>query len=80
MKYGHSWPRKSHISPHTNREVAYGEKEQLITEEEKSPPLDNKYIKLIQGIAVLMLYYAISVDIKLLVNISYIGSQQATAT
>ena len=50
MKYGHSRPSKSQISPHKHCEVTYGAKEQLTTEEGKSPPLDKEVTKRIQGI------------------------------
>ena len=80
LKYGHPCPRKPQLSPHKNREVIYGAKEQLAQEDDTSPPLDNQGTKIIQGIIVTMLYYARSMDNKLLVGLSSIGSQQAAAT
>ena len=50
MKYGHSRPRKSQLSPHKHREVTYGAKEQLTSEEDKSPLLKEEGTKSIQGI------------------------------
>ena len=50
MKYGHSRPLKSQLSPHKHREVTYGSKEQLTPEEYNSPPLDKEGTKRIQGI------------------------------
>ena len=80
LKYGHPCPRKPQLSPHKHREVIYGAKEQLAQEDDKSPPLDNQGTKLIQGIVGALLYYAQSMDNKLLVGLSDIGSQQAAAT
>ena len=57
-----------------------GAKEQLIHEDDTSPPIDNQGTKLIQGIFCALLYYTRAVDNKLLVGLSSIGYQQAAAT
>ena len=60
--------------------MTYVAKEKLIPEEDKSPPLNKDGTKRIQGIVGALLYYAISVDNKLLVGLSLIWYQQAAAT
>ena len=42
LKYNHPVPKKPQLSPHKNREISYGNKEQLAPEEDTSPPLDTK--------------------------------------
>ena len=80
IKYGHPQPRKPQLSPHKHRDMTYGSKEQLTTEEYTSPALDNKGTKRIHTIVEALLYYARAVDNKLLVGLSAIGSQQAATT
>ena len=60
--------------------MIYGAKEQLTPEYNNSPPLDNQGTRHIQGIVGTLLYYGRAVDNKLLVGLSYIGSQQAAST
>ena len=50
LKYGHPQPSKAQLSPHKHCEVIYGTKEQLTSEDDKSPPLDNQGTKRIQDI------------------------------
>ena len=80
LKYGHPIPKKLQLSPHKQREVIYGAKEKLDPEDDTTPPLDSQGIKRVQGIVGALLYYARAVDNKLLVSLSAIGSQQASAT
>ena len=80
LKYGHPIPKKPQLSPHKHREVIYGAKEQLAPEDDTSPPLDRQGTKGVQGIVGALLYYARAMDNKLLVGLSAIGSQQASAT
>ena len=80
LKYGHPHPNKAQLSPHKHSEVIYGAKEQLTHEDDTSPPLDNQGTKLIKGIVGAFLYYGRAVDNKLLVGLSYAGSQKAAAT
>ena len=74
LKYGNPCPRKPQLSPHKHSEVIYGVKEQLTPEDYTSLPLDNQGTKHIQGIVGALLYYDQTVDNKLLVGISDIGS------
>ena len=60
--------------------MIYGAKEQLNPEDDTTPPLDSQGTKRVQGIVNALLCYARSVDNKLLVGLSAIGSQQAAAT
>ena len=55
-------------------------KEQLTPEDNTTPPLDSQGTKRVQGIVIALLYYARTVDNKLLVGLSAIGSQQAATT
>ena len=80
LKYEHHRPSKAQLSPHKHREVIYGIKEQLTPEDDRSPPLDNQGTKRIPGIVGELLDYGREVDNKLLVGLSSIGSQHATAT
>ena len=80
LKHGHPIPKKPQLSPYKHREVIYGAKEQLSFEDDTSPPLDSQGTKRVQGIVGALLYYARAVENKLLVGLSAIGSQQASAT
>ena len=80
LKYGYPCPIKPKLSPHKHSEVIYGAKEQINPEDDTSMPLENQSTKHVQGIVGALLYYAQSVNKKLLVSLSAIGSQQATAT
>ena len=80
LKYGHPIPKKPQLSTHKHREVIYGAKEQLSPGDDTYPPLDSQDTKSFQGIVGSLLYYARTVDNKLLVGLSAIGSQQASTT
>ena len=80
IKYNHPAPTKPQHSPHPHREIIYGAKEQLLPEDDTSPPLDDKGVKRVQGIIGSLLYYARAVDNKLLATLSALSSQQAHAT
>ena len=80
LNYGHPIPKKPQLSPHKHREVIYGTKEQIAPKDDTTPPLDSQGTKRVQGIVGNLLYYARAVDNKLLVGLSAIGSQQASAT
>ena len=60
--------------------MIYGAKEQLSPKYDTTLPLDRQGTKHVQGIVGALLYYARAMDNKLLVSISAIGSQQASAT
>ena len=79
IKYRHPLPSKLQLSPHKHSEVIYCAKEQLTPEDNNSPPLYNQGTNRIQGIVDAFLYYGRSVENKLLVCLSSIGSQQAAA-
>ena len=80
VKYNHPQPPKPQHAPHAHRAITYGAKEQLLPDDDTSPPLDTAGIKRIQGIIGSLLYYARAVDNKLLATLSAISSQQAKAT
>jgi hypothetical protein len=80
-RFGHPDPIKPQHPPHKHREIVYGAKVQLITDEiDDSPSLDAAGIKNVQGIVGCILYYARAVDNKLLCTVSAIGMKQASAT
>jgi hypothetical protein len=78
--YNHPKPHKPQHSPHAHHKIIYGAKEQLVPEEDTSPPLDATGVKRIQGIIGSLLYYVQAVDNKLPCMLSIISSQQAKAT
>ena len=80
LKYGNPIHKKPQISHHKHQEVLYGAKEQLAPEDDTSPPLESQGTKRVQGIVNALLYYARTVDNKLLVGQSAIGSQRDSAT
>ena len=80
LKYNHPRPKKPQHAPHKHREIVYGAKEQLVPDDDNSPPLDDTGVKRVQGIVGSLLYYARAVDNKLLATLSAISSQQAKAT
>ena len=80
LKYGHIKSTHPQLTPHKNREIKYGAKQQLRPAEDTSPALYTKGIRRIQEIIGSLLYYSWDVDNKLLVALSHIGSQQAAAT
>ena len=80
LNYYQPLPKKPQLSPHKNHGISYGTKEQLVPEEDNSPPLESQGTKRVQGIVGALLYYACAVDNKLLVGLSAIGAQQASDT
>ena len=80
FKYGHKSPAKPQLSPHRHHKINYGSKEQLVAEEDTSPKLKNEGIKRVQAIVGALFYYAWAVHNRLLVGLSAIGAQQASAT
>ena len=79
-KYGYLTPKKTQHSTHKHRLIDYGASHQLVQKTDDSPPLNDKGIKRVQGIVGALLYIGIAVNNKLLVYLSAIGSQKATAT
>eukprot|EP00804_Cyclotella_cryptica_P010862 CCRYP_008770-RA/>CCRYP_008770-RA protein AED:0.42 eAED:0.42 QI:0/0/0/1/0/0/2/0/180 len=60
--------------------IVYGAKTQFSPDPDESPPLSATDIELIQGIGGAFLYYARTVDSKLLQALSIIGTKQASTT
>ena len=60
--------------------MIYGAKEQIAPEDHTTPPPDSQGTKRIHVIVGALLYYSRAVENKLLVGLSTIGSQQASAT
>ena len=57
LKYEHPISKTPQLSPHKNREVIYGTKEQLAPEDDTTLPLDRQVTKRIQGIVDALVYY-----------------------
>ena len=77
---GHKPPATPQLSPHRHRKIVYGAKQQHAPSQDTSPPLNAIGVTRVQRIGGILLYYARAVDNKLLVALSAIGSQQASAT
>ena len=79
ISLGHPIPKKWQLSPHKHLPIQYGSGPQY--EKDDPSPLLNKHgILRIQRIVGGILYYGRAVNNKLLVELSEIGSQQASAT
>ena len=79
-KYGHLTPKKPQIFPHKHRPIDYVTTQQLVQPTDDSPNLNDKGIKIVQGIVGALLYIGRAVNNKLIVALSAIGSQQVAAT
>ena len=77
---GHKSPVNKQLSPYRCREITYGRKVQQALEEDSSTALDEKLFLRVKRIVGAMLYYAREVNNKLLVSLSAMGAQQASAT
>ena len=71
---------KPQLSPHKHRPIDYGATQQLVQPTDTIQPLNEKGIKIIQGIMGDLLYVGREVNNKLIVALSAIGAQQAAAT
>ena len=80
IKLGHPMPKKPQRSPHRCKPINYGSKVQLTPEADTSKPLDSVGIRRVQKIVGALLWIGRAVNNKLLVALSAIGSQQASAT
>ena len=80
LKYEHAKPTHPQLNPHKHRKIKYGTKQQLSPEEDTIPDINAVGVKRVQSIIGDLLYYACSVDNKLLVALSAIGPQKASAT
>ena len=79
VKLNHPMPRKPQLSPNKCHEIKYGSKTQLDPEEDTSKPLNDAVIRRAQTIVGALLWIGRAVNNKLLVALSEIGSQQASA-
>ena len=80
VKFNHSDPRKPQQSPYKHAPIIYGAKIQYAAEADNSAPLDEAGILRVQSIVGELLFYCRAVDNKLLVGLSELGQQQASAT
>jgi hypothetical protein len=73
-------PTKRQLSPHKHCEIIFGQTTQLAHVNPYRPSLSTEGVKRIQGIIGTLLYYARTVNNKLLATLSTLSPQQATAT
>ena len=78
--YGHPTPKKPQYLPHQHRPINYGAKQQMVQPEDTSPSLDDKVMKMFQGVVGALLYVGRAVNKKLIVELSAIGSHQSEET
>ena len=79
-KFQHMQPKKPQLSPHKHRPIDYGDTQQLVQPTDTSKPLNEKGIKRIQVIVGDLLCVGREFNNKLIVALSAIGAQQASAT
>ena len=77
---GHPRPKKLQFSPHMCKPINYGSKVQMAPESDTFKPLNAAGIWRVQKIVGALLWIGKAVNNKLLVALSIIGSQQASAT
>ena len=79
-KYGYMTPKKPQYSPHKHLPINYGATQKIVQPTDSSPSLNDKGIKIVQGIMGYLLYVGRAVNNKLVVALSAIGAQQAAAS
>ena len=79
-KYGHLTPKKTQYPPHKHGPIDYGATQQIVQPTDTSSPLNEKGIKIVQGIVGGLLYVGIAFNNKLIVALNAIGAQQTEAT
>ena len=80
VKLNHPMSRKPQLSPYRCRKVRYSSKTHIAPEEDTYKPLNYAGTCRVQTIVGELLFIARAVNNKLLVALSAIGSQQASAT
>ena len=73
-------PKEPQYSPQKHRPIVYFPTQQKVQPEDTSPPLNEKVTKRVQVIVGYLPYVGRTVNKKLLVALSAIGAQQASAT
>ena len=73
-------PKKPQLSPHKCKTVNYGSIFEIAQEEDSSKPLNDEGIRRVQKVVRVLLWVGRAVNNKLLVALSAIGSQKASAT
>ena len=80
LKPGNLMPKKPQLSPQKCKIANYGSRIKMAPEADDSKPLDVKGILLVQQVVGALLWVGRAVSNTLLVSLSTIGSQQASAT
>ena len=73
-------PNRIRRSPHESPKISYGQKEQLVTNEQSEPSLPKTAQKYVQQVVGTLLYYALTVDLTMLVALGSIAAQQNKPT
>ena len=76
-KFQHPHPKRKHDAPHAWTHPAYGAKVQYVDNIEDSPALPPNTVRLVQQIVGTLLYYAITVDVTMLVTLGSIAANQS---
>ena len=79
-RIAHPKPSSPHHAPHKWNQPIYGTHPQLALLDDESPPLPKSAAKTIQSIVGIFLYYAIAIDLTMLVALGTIATTQATPT
>ena len=80
LKLGHPMPKKPQFPPHKLKKVNYGSIILMAPEADASKPLYGEGIRRVQQFVGALLWICRDANNKLLVSLSVIGSQQASAT
>ena len=80
IKLGHPIHEKTQLSPHRCKPISYGSKVQMAPEEDTTKPLNEAGVRRVQQIVGALLWIRRAVNNKLLVALSVIVCQHASAT
>ena len=80
LRFRHQLKNNKQLSPHQHVAPTYGARVQFSEPEYNTLLLPEERIKLIQQVVGVFLYYAIAIDITLLVSLSDTGFEQSTAS
>ena len=73
-------PLRTSHAPHKWNEPIYGRHQQFAAPHDASPPLSKTQTKLVQEVVGTFLYYAITIDLSMLVALGTIASSQSSPT
>ena len=73
-------PTKKRKSPHHAPQIMYGRKEQIVQQPNNQPALSKSAQKHVQQVVGTLLYYALTIDLTMLMALGSISSQQNEPT